>query len=581
MKCRSLCACLTVLIACVLCDISSAAALQDTWPIPPEASEVADVPKGKVSGPFEFRSQLFPGTVRKYWVYIPAQYDPAKPPALMIVQDGLGMANGWKLPTILDNMIHAGQIPVQLGIFVDHGQVPAPNDQSQPRFNRSFEYDGLGDLYARFLIEELLPEVAGKWKFSENPDDRCIAGASSGGICAFNAAWERPDAFRRVLCTIGTFVSLRGGDQFPALVRKVEPKPLRVFLQDGSNDLDIYAGSWWHANQSMLSALQYAGYDVHHIWGDGGHNAKHGAAVLPDALRWLWRDYPAPLKTGKAKERRVDLMIDGEDWQLVSTGHSFTEGPAVNSDGEVFFTDIPKNLIHKISADGKVSVFAEDTAGTNGLMFGPDGKLYGCRTNDAQIVRYSPDGKSMEVFVEGIKANDLVVLADGSGYCTEPVTKNVWHFSATGEKSKVDSGIEFPNGVITSPDQTLLNVSDTRGRFVYSFHIEPDGKLSSKQKYGWLHVTDDLQSGADGMAVDTAGRIYVTTAMGVQVLDQLGRVNFIFGKPKAAWHSNVVFAGVDRDILVLTCGDSVYRRKIRATGVDPWKSPVAPPKPGL
>lgn len=565
----------------VLCFSMVTQAQQESYPRPPEADVQPGVPQGTVEGPFEFRSQIFPGTLRRYWVYVPAQYDASSPPALMIVQDGLGRARDWNLPTVLDNMIHSKQVPVQLGIFVDHGQVPAPNEDAQPRFNRSFEYDGLGDQYARFLIDELLPEISKTWNFSANPDDRCLAGASSGGICAFNAAWERPDAFRRVLCTIGTFVALRGGDAFPALVRKTEPKPLRVFLQDGSNDLDIYAGSWWHANQAMLSALQFSGYDVHHVWGEGGHNGRHSAAIMPDALRWIWRDYPEPLQVGTGKTRRTDLLIDGEDWQLVSEGHRFTEGPAVSPEGELFFTDIPNKRIHRVAVDGQVSVFAENTGSANGLMFGPDGHLYACRTDDAQIVRYSADGQKMEVVVSGIRGNDLLLLPDGSGYCTEPSEKKVWHFRADGKKQQVDSGIEFPNGIITSPDQTLLNVSDTRGRFVYSYQIQSDGSLAYKQKYGWLHVSDDLQSGADGMAVDTEGRIYVTTAMGLQVLDQLGRVHFIIRRPKAAWLSNVVFAGADRDELIVTCGDSVYRRRVKARGVDPWKVAIKPPKPGL
>ncbi|MFN9719054.1 MAG: SMP-30/gluconolactonase/LRE family protein [Planctomycetota bacterium] len=558
----------------------AAAQGRDEYPRPPEAEVRTGVPQGKVEGPFEFRSQIFPGTVREFWVYVPAKYDASKPPCLMVVQDGLGHAKGMNLPIVLDNMIHSGEVPVQLGVFVSPGVVPAPHENSQPRFNRSFEYDGLGDAYARFLIDELLPEVAKTWKFSENPDDRCIAGASSGGICAFNAAWERPDAFRRVYCTIGTFVALRGGDQFPAMIRKMENKPIRVFLQDGSNDLDIYAGSWWHANQSMLSALNYAGYDVNHVWGEGGHNGKHGAAVLPDALRWLWRDYPEPLKPGKAKERRVDVLKDGEDWQLVSSGHSFTEGPAANDAGDLFFTDIPGNRIHKLSADGTISVFAENSGAANGLAFGPDGKLYACRHAAGQIVRYAEDG-SMEVVCEGIKGNDLIILPDGSGFATDPDNHQVWHFTSTGKTQVVDSGIGFPNGIATSPDQTLLTVADSEGRFCYSWQIQPNGSLSHRQEYGWLHVTDHLQSGADGMAVDTEGRIYVTTTLGVQILDQLGRVNFIIRKPKAAWLSNVKFGGKDRDLLYVTCGDSVFRRRLNAQGVDPWKSPVKPPRPGL
>lgn len=564
-----------------LTDSSRCRGQEENYPVPPEAETQEGVPRGRIEGPFEFRSQIYPGTVRNYWVYIPAQYDPSRPPALIIVQDGLRRAEEWRLPIVLDNMIHAGQIPVQLGVFVDHGQVPVAATEAQPRFNRSFEYDSLGDTYARFLTDELLPEVSQTWKFSERPDDRCLAGASSGGICAFNAAWERPDAFRRVLCTIGTFVALRGGDAFPGLVRKVEPKPIRVFLQDGSQDLDIYAGSWWHANQSMLSALQYAGYEVQHAWAEGGHNGKHGAAVLPEALRFLWRDYPQPLKAGKAREPRVDILIEGQDWELVSSGHAFTEGPAVNAAGELFFTDIPNKRIHKVSLEGSVTQFAENTGSANGLMFGADGLLYACRTDDAQIVRYQPDGSRHDVFVTGIRANDIVILPDGSGYCTEPDTHKVWFFDASGRKQEVDSGIAFPNGLMTSPDQALLNVSDTQGRFVYSFRIGQGGKLEYKQKYGWLHVTDELQSHADGMAVDTEGRLYVTTAAGLQVLDQLGRVNLIIRKPGATWLSNVVFAGPARDVLVVTCGDSVYRRRVGATGADPWKPPVNPPKPRL
>jgi len=555
-------------------------AQQEDYPKPPEAEVREGVPQGKIEGPFEFRSEIYPGTVREYWVYVPAQYSADKPPALMIVQDGLGLAKNWALPTILDNLIHAGEVPVQLGIFVGHGIVPAPHENAQPRFNRSFEYDSLGDRYARFLIEELLPEVSHRWKFSDNPDDRCLAGSSSGAICAFNAAWERPDQFRRVLSTIGTYVALRGGDAFPALIRKTENKPLRIFLQDGSKDLDIYAGSWWHANQAMLSALQYAGYDVHHVWGEGGHNARHSASIMPDALRWLWRGYPEPLKPGRAKERRVDVLIEGEDWQLVSSGHKFTEGPVANDAGELYFTDIPNNLIHKVSANGEVSVFAEESGAANGLTFGPDGMLYACRHADGQIVRYASDGK-MEVVVEGIKGNDLVLLPNGSGYCTDPDNKTIWHFTTKGEKTAVDSGIEFPNGLMTSPDHTLLTVVNTRGRFCYSFQIQPDGMLAAKQEYGWLHVTDHLQSGADGVAADTEGRMYVTTSTGIQIMDQLGRVSFVIAKPQAAWLSNCRFGGVERNVLYATCGDSVFRRKLNVTGLDPWKSPIKPPKPGL
>lgn len=548
----------------------------------PDSVRQDGVPQGKIEGPFEWNeSRIYPGTQRKYWVYVPAQYQDDRPACSLIVQDGLGRANGWKLPIVMDNLIHRGDMPVTIGIFIDHGKVMPLKENAQPRFNRSFEYDSMGDRYARFLLEEILPAVGRKWNLSEDPNDRSIAGASSGGICAFTAAWERPDQFRRVISTIGTFVGLRGGNEYPVLVRKMENKPIRVFLQDGRNDLDIYAGSWWVANQDMLASLRFAGYDVKHVWGEGGHNGRHGAAIMPDALKWIWREYPRPIEPGTPPKRRTEILIPGEDWELVSKGHRFTEGPAVNADGEVFFTDIPTNRIHKVSADGTVSVFAEDTGGANGLMFGEDGSLFACCGRSRTIIRYDASGKPT-VLLSDAPSNDCVVLPN-SGYYTDPQNKKVWHVNADGEREVVDEGIEFPNGVVASADQAMLLVSDTRSRWIYSFRIAADGSLQHRQKYGYLHVPDDdtLDSGADGMTVDTEGYTYVTSRIGLQVLDQLGRVHFIIRKPQDAWLSNVVFGGPDLDTLYVTCGDSVYKRRVKRKGILPWKGPVKPPKPGL
>lgn len=553
---------------------------QDTYPEHPDSRRQEGVPQGKIEGPFSWKSTIFPGTVRDFWVYVPAQYDGSKPACVMVVQDGLGLANGWKVPTVLDNLIHKKDVPVTIGIFISPGVVPAPNEKAQPRFNRSFEYDGLGDRYARFLIEEILPEVGKTYKLSQDPNDRAIAGSSSGGIAAFTAAWERPDAFRRVFTGVGTYVGLRGGNEYPVLIRKSEPKPIRVFLQDGSNDNNIYAGSWWVANQDMLAALEWAGYDVNHAWGEGGHNGKHATAILPDALRWLWHNYPQPV-TAAPSNKRIEVLIPGENWQLVSEGHGFTEGPAVSPTGDVYFTDIPKNRIHKIDPAGKVTVFAEETNGANGLMFGPDGQLYACQNNAQRIVRYNTEGQH-EVVVSDAPSNDLVLLKTGGGYFTDPGNKKVWHFTLDGTKQLVAEGIEFPNGVIPSADQTLLFVNDTRGRWITSWSIQPDGMLANRQEYGWLHRPDHTgQTGADGMTVDTEGRLYVTTNLGVQVLDQLGRVHFMLDKPDPAWLSNAVFAGPEKNILYVTCGGKVFKRKLNATGVIPWQDPVTPPKPRL
>lgn len=554
------------------------------YPLTADSQPQAGVPRGElVDGTYTSTNRLFPGTVRSYSLYLPAGFDRQKPACVMVFQDGKGRANEWKVPAVFDNLIHRKEMPVTVGVFVSPGVVPAPNTNAQPRFNRSFEYDSLGDRYVRFLIEEFLPwiERTHDLHFTTDPSGRAVAGASSGGIAAFTAAWERPDSFGRVFSTIGTFVGLRGGNEYPVLVRKTEPKPIRVYLQDGSNDQNIYGGNWWIANQDMLSALEFAGYAVEHAWGDGGHDGRQGAAVFPDAMRWLWKDYPNPVpKPLPARHPLASILVEGEDWRLVSQGHGFTEGPAVNARGEVFFTDIPKNRIHKIALDGTVSVFAENTGGANGLMFGPDGYLYACQNGQKRIVRYEANGTEQPI-IEDAPGNDLVVLPEG-GYYTDPDNKRVWHVAADGSRTTVDTGIAFPNGVIASPDQTLLYVSDTRGGFVYSFQIKPDGSLGFRQPFFRLHVPEvGVESGADGMTVDVEGRLYVTTSLGVQVCDQAGRVNAIIPKPQRAWLSNVVFGGPGLDELYVTCGDKVFKRRTRTRGVVPWQAPIRPPTPRL
>ena len=322
-------------------------------------------PKGEVIK-FTFdQSKIFPGTVRDYWVYVPKQYDPAKPACVHVNQDGVQ----FNAPAVFDELI------AQEGNAGRHRRVRHARawsrrrrDKALDRFNRSYEYDGLGDDYARFLLDELLPEVEKKTtadgrpiQLSHDGNDRCIGGSSSGAICAFTAAWERPDAFRRVFSAIGTYVGLRGGNVYPTLIRKFEPKPIRVFLQDGSDDLNIYGGDWWMANQEMERALTFAGYEVNHAWGEGGHSGKHATEIFPDAMRWLWKDWPAPVKAGAGSPQLQEILLPGEGWKLVGEGYKFTEGPAVNAKGEVFFNDVPDSKTYKIGLDGKVSVFLADT----------------------------------------------------------------------------------------------------------------------------------------------------------------------------------------------------------------------------
>lgn len=429
-----------------------------------------DVPKGEVLH-FTFdRSRVFSGTFRDYWVYVPAQYTPGTPACVYVNQDGIQ----WNAPAVFDNLIAKGEMPVTIGVFVMHGRVRAASgDTALDRFNRSVEYDGLGNGYARFLLDELLPDVETKkasdgrvLRLSHEGNDRAIGGSSSGAIAAFTAAWERPDAFSRVFSAIGTYVGLRGGDRYPTLIRKFEPKPLRVFLQDGSGDLNIYGGDWWMANQTMERALSFAGYDVRHVWGEGGHNGTQGTAVFPDAMRFLWKDWPRPVKAGPTRNGMLnDLLLPGEGWQAAAGGGKFTEGPAVNARGEVFFNDVPASKTYKIGLDGTVSVFLADSRRGDGQAFGPDGRLYAVAAGEQKIVAYDAKGQG-RTLAAGLRGNDLVVAHNGNVYVTQPGSEGgaaagkIWLLTPNGKKTVVDGGAGFPNGIALSPDQTLLYVDD-------------------------------------------------------------------------------------------------------------------------
>lgn len=547
----------------------------------------SDIPKGEVTKYTFDQSKIFPGTIRDYWIYVPKQYDPATPACLWVNQDGIQ----YKAPEVFDELIAGKEMPVTIGVFVMHGRVKALSDQALDRFNRSYEYDGLGDNYVRFLLEELLPEVEKKTtsdgraiRLSKNASDRAIARASSGAICAFTAAWERPDAFGRVYSTIGTYVGLRGGNVYPTLIRKYEPKPIRIFLQDGSSDLNIYGGDWWMANQEMERALVFAGYEVNHEWGEGGHNAEHATKIFPAAMRWLWKDWPQPIKAGKGSPQLQEIVLPDEGWQLVGEGYQFTEGPAANAKGEVLFNDIPANKTYAIGADGKATVFLDDSKKANGMKFGPDGRRYAVATATSQILAYDADGKG-SVIASDLAGNDLVVRHDGSIYVTNPdrtgAPGKVWLISKNGEKKVVDQGLRFPNGVTLSPDQSLLYVADARSHWVYSYQIQPDGTLAHKQKYYHLHMPDTADdAGADGMGTDRDGRLYVATRMGVQVCDQAGRVNCIIPTPNGRC-SNLCFGGEKFDTLIATCGDKVYQRKVKVSGANGFAPPIKPGAPRL
>jgi enterochelin esterase-like enzyme len=294
--------------ACLVVLSAAAAPLDEVYQLGPDSQAHEGVPQGKIIGPLTLASQVFTNTTRHYWIYVPAQYDSTTPADLMIFQDGQAFVNvkgEYRIPNVFDNLIYRREMPVTIAVFINPGHTPSQAESSPTNWgdsinNRGLEYNALDDSYANLIVNELLPPVEKDYNISKNPDDRAIAGASSGAICAFTVAWQRPDQFHKVISTIGSFTDIRGGDVYPELIRASDRKPIRIFLQDGINDNRgrRNGGAYnpkrdWHAqNIKMAAALTEKGYDVNYCWGIGTHSNKQGGAIMPDMLRWLWRDYP-------------------------------------------------------------------------------------------------------------------------------------------------------------------------------------------------------------------------------------------------------------------------------------------------
>ena len=285
----------------------------------PDSVEHEGVPKGDVRGPFVLPSQAYPGTQHTYWLYVPAQYDAARPAALMVFQDGQAFKDrdaGVRAPNVLDNLIYRREIPVMLAVFINPGRTPeqpepTPQEWGDRTTNRPTEYNTLDDRYARVVVDELLPALAKDYNISRDPEQRGIGGASSGAIAAFTVAWQRSDQFRKVLSIVGSFTNLRGGDAYTDLVRQSGKKPIRIFLQDGRNDnRGVGRGvaydprrDWFLQNVRLMQALTEKGYDVNYAWGLNTHGQRMGGPMLPEMMRWLWRDQPVSTDPNDAIER--------------------------------------------------------------------------------------------------------------------------------------------------------------------------------------------------------------------------------------------------------------------------------------
>ncbi|MEA2707749.1 MAG: hypothetical protein QOF78_350 [Phycisphaerales bacterium] len=283
----------SILAIVVLTTLATRALAAEPYKLGPDSTTQPSVPQGEVTKYSWKSAKVYPGTEREYWIYVPKQYDAKKPACLMVFQDGQAyLRNDIKAPTVFDNLIHQKEMPVTIGLFIMPGKLSSTATTQQAKQQRSVEYDTLSDAYTRFLLEEMIPEVEKKYAITKDPAGRAICGHSSGGICAFTVAWQRPDAFGKVVSHCGSFTNIRGGNAYPSLIRTTEKKPIRVFLQSGANDNDNERGNWPIANQDMASSLNFKKYDFQFVFGEGGHNLKHGGSIFPETMRWLWRDFP-------------------------------------------------------------------------------------------------------------------------------------------------------------------------------------------------------------------------------------------------------------------------------------------------
>jgi sugar lactone lactonase YvrE len=447
----------------------------------PDSKPQSGVPKGKT---FSFRledSKVFPGTRRNIAVYVPAQYKGDKPACVYVGLDSLGFG----VPVVFDNLIHKGDMPITIAIGVSSGVVASATEAENPRFNRSFEFDGLNDSLARFIVEEVFPEVEKRQtpdglpiKLSQDPNDRCAGGASTGGIGAFTLAWE--------------------------------------------------------------------------------HSGKHATAIFPDAMRFLWKDWPAPIRARTAETRNVLLKatLDPESsWQIVREAGDHCDHLAVNPQGEVFFHELANKRTRKLGTDGKVSDAANISA-DKAFAFAANGQA---------------------VTVDDLNATCVTTTSRGYIYATEADAGKVWLVRPAGSKTLLDEGLKRPTGIALSPDGLWLAVMESHTHWGYSYRVKQDGTVDLKQRFYWAHVPDWADdSGAGSMCMDRDGHPYVATHKGVQIFDRNGRSRGILPMP-AGKATSVCFGGENLDTLFVTSGGKLYRRHMKAVGAPSFIDPIKLP----
>jgi enterochelin esterase-like enzyme/sugar lactone lactonase YvrE len=558
------------------------------WKPHPDAVVRDDVPHGTIETMPAWESKIFEKTTRDWFIYVPAQYKKESPAALMVFQDGhrfLQADGRWRVPVVFDNLIAKGLMPPTIAVFINPGSESSPASRQDAKFqNRSFEYNNLGDRYARFLIEEILPEVEKRYSISSDPNMRAIAGSSSGGICAFTVAWERPDSFRKVLTHVGSFTNLAGGDAYQSLIRKTEPKPIRVFMTDTSGDLDNAAGSWPLANKQIASSLAYMGYDVRFDWAEGyKHNPDFGGERFPEGLTWLWRKESQQPMIDTKGDLKGDLtllrqLVPGQSWEIVAENIGVADAPCSDADGNFYFSDMKAPAVYRIDAqDGKRTELAKEAL--SGMKFGPSGLIYGCQGAKNRVISLDTKTGTVAVVATGVIPNDLAVSLDGFIFITETKQQQVTRIEiATGQVSVMDTGITKPNGIVLSNDGGTLAVSDYGGPYTWTFRVQKNNTLDAKMPTMSMRLEIDSNgefrpkepppyssaSKGDGSAVDKIGRYYVTSALGIQIFDPTGRMCGVLPMPNPGKPlTSCTLGGVNHEFLYVTNGDKIFRRLLK------------------
>ena len=533
----------------ILCMLAGVLLAQQKYnvraPYDPATVKVEEKMRGEVLKFTLSDSQIYPGTEREILVYVPLQYAGDKPACLLVCMDGIL----YDATTVMDNLIASGEMPVTIGVFVNPGVV-YDEDGEVVRYNRCKEFDSTDDRFATFLENEVLTKVEGMQTesgktihLSLDANDRAITGASSGGIAAFTAAWNRPDLFSRVYTTVGTFVAMRGGHEYPAIVRKTEPKPLRIYMQDGWYDVwNPIFGEWFEYNMLMESAFNFAGYEVFHLWNRGNHSIKYGTLAFPDAMRWLWKGYPAKVQKGWSNNGMLqEILLENEDWQEVALPMGIAGDLFAAQDSSAVFASLAQ--MYKVSSDGKVEQVGLLKAGERLMGEGLIAKAAALYCN----------GKKVADGLAGLQA--VQALADGKyvALCTEKVQSkdNMWI---------VNAGCR---ALAVAPDYRFCVTGEANTHHLISTVIDKNGKMLYSEPYYYLQ---DLSNGtlqsAGNMAFDTKGNLYVATEMGVQVADHNGRVRAILSLPTGGVDA-LAFSG---NYLFVRCGEKMFVRKIKAEG---------------